>query len=57
MLKQLLQNGESEKLEFKTSFGREAIETLVTFANAQGGRLLIGVKDSGKKYGNTPWKL
>ncbi len=51
MLKQLLQNGESEKLEFKTSFGREAIETLVAFANAQGGRLLIGVKDSGEVMG------
>lgn len=32
MLKQLLQQGENEELEFKTSFGRETIETLVAFA-------------------------
>ena len=50
-LKQLLQQGENEKLEFKTSFGREAIETLVAFANAKGGTLLIGINDSGEVTG------
>jgi len=45
MLQTLLQQGESEELEFKTSFGRETIETLVAFANAKGGRVLVGVND------------
>jgi ATP-dependent DNA helicase RecG len=35
--------GETETLEFKSAFGKEVIETLVAFANTQGGRLLIGV--------------
>jgi len=43
----LIQQGESETLEFKQSFGREAIETVCAFANAQGGWLLIGVQDNG----------
>lgn len=33
MIKTLLQQGESQLLEFKTSFGRETIESLVAFAN------------------------
>ncbi|MDR1975214.1 MAG: putative DNA binding domain-containing protein [Bacteroidales bacterium] len=46
-----LQSGESEQLEFKTSFGQDAIETLVAFANAKGGRVLLGVSDSGTIVG------
>jgi len=42
----LIRRGESQSLEFKTSFGREAIESLCAFANTQGGTVLIGVKDS-----------
>ncbi len=41
---ELQNNGESQAVEFKTSFGREAIETLVAFANAQGGTVMIGVE-------------
>ncbi|HFA48598.1 MAG TPA: ATP-binding protein, partial [Bacteroidetes bacterium] len=33
----LIQNGESETLEFKTSFGKEVIITLSAFANTKGG--------------------
>lgn len=43
----LIQNGESESVEFKQSFGREALETLCAFANTEGGTILIGVNDSG----------
>ncbi|MBK8221687.1 MAG: ATP-binding protein [Candidatus Obscuribacter sp.] len=37
--------GESETLEFKRSFGAEAIESLCAFANADGGTVLIGVDE------------
>lgn len=41
----ILDAGESETIEFKTTFGRETIETLVAFANRNGGTVLVGVKD------------
>ncbi len=50
-LADLIAAGESEKLEFKESFGDEALETIGAFANAHGGTLLVGVKDSGDIYG------
>jgi ATP-dependent DNA helicase RecG len=43
--------GESETQEFKSAFGKEAIETLVAFANTGGGRLLIGVGNDGEIRG------
>jgi ATP-dependent DNA helicase RecG len=51
VLKKLLQQGESQTLEFKTSFGREAMETLVAFANANGGTLVVGVNNKQKVVG------
>lgn len=41
----IIENGENLTTEFKTSFGNEVIETLVAFANAKGGKVLIGVSD------------
>ena len=38
-LQALIAAGESQTLEFKTSFDKASIETLVAFANAQGGTL------------------
>jgi ATP-dependent DNA helicase RecG len=49
----LIKNGESETVEFKTSFDREAIESLVAFANTRGGSVLIGVADDGSVRGAT----
>ncbi|MCA1793866.1 MAG: putative DNA binding domain-containing protein [Desulfobacteraceae bacterium] len=46
MISDILRSGESETIEFKTSFGRESIETLVAFANTHGGTVLIGVKNN-----------
>jgi ATP-dependent DNA helicase RecG len=50
-LSKWLAAGESEFLEFKSSFNDEALETIGAFANAQGGTLLIGAKDSGEICG------
>ena len=48
----ILSSGESETVEFKEHFKAEAIETAVAFANTHGGRLLIGVSDTGKVVGH-----
>ena len=47
----LLKKGESEIMEFKEGFDKEAIETAVAFANTKGGTILIGVADKGKVKG------
>ncbi|MCK5543454.1 MAG: ATP-binding protein [Desulfobacterales bacterium] len=47
----LIAKGESESLEFKTSFGKETMETLSAFANSNGGTVLIGINDKGKIIG------
>ena len=44
----LINQVESETLEFKESFGDEAMEAIGAFSNASGRMLLIGVKDSGE---------
>jgi ATP-dependent DNA helicase RecG len=49
----LLTQGENATLEFKVSFDRETTETVVAFANAQGGTVLIGVADNGAVRGVT----
>ncbi len=50
-LKKIIRQGESETVEFKSSFDIAAIETLVAFANVGGGVVLVGVADSGKIVG------
>jgi len=47
----LLKRGESETVEFKKAFDREAIETLSAFANTHGGRVFVGVSDTGQVLG------
>ena len=42
-LEKLLELGESENLEFKSSFNNEVIETLVAFANTCGGKVISGI--------------
>ena len=39
----LIKSGEGQNLEFKSSFNAEVIETLVAFANAVGGKVIIGI--------------
>ena len=38
---------ENQQIEFKPNFNEDVIETLVAFANTQGGRVLVGVNDKG----------
>jgi hypothetical protein len=53
LLDEILKNGEGQTVEFKTSFAEQnaAIETMVAFANAQGGRVLFGVRNDGTVAG------
>jgi len=50
-LLKLIEGGESEKVELKENFDKEAIETAVAFANANGGIILIGVDNKRKIRG------
>jgi len=43
----LISKGEGLQLEFKQTFNAETIETLVAFANTTGGKVIIGVSDTG----------
>ena len=47
----IISAGESENVEFKASFQKEVIESIVALANTQGGTVLIGVNDHGKVTG------
>ncbi|HNY02647.1 MAG TPA: ATP-binding protein, partial [Bacteroidales bacterium] len=50
-LDELMKQGESQRLEFKESFGKETVETVAAFSNASGGVILIGVDMKGKVNG------
>ena len=50
-IKTWIKEGESERLEFKTSFNVECIESLVAFANTKGGNVCVGIGNNGKITG------
>jgi predicted HTH transcriptional regulator len=52
-LKDLIAEGENQKLDFKycVSDSRKIARTLSAFANSDGGKLLIGVRDNGRIAG------
>jgi hypothetical protein len=52
-LKKLIAEGENQKLDFKycISDSRKIARTLTAFANSDGGRILIGVRDNGSIAG------
>lgn len=52
-IKNLIRSGESQQLDFKfeISNAQKLARTLSAFANTDGGKLLIGVKDNGKIAG------
>jgi len=49
----LIKQGESQTVEFKLSFQKEVIVSVVAFANAKGGKIFIGVSDNGEIVGVT----
>ena len=55
-LKGLIKEGEHQTLDFKFRIddSKKIARTLAAFANTDGGRLLIGVKDNGKIAGTDP---
>lgn len=55
-LKRLIALGEGLQLDFKFRIDdqKKIARTLAAFANTEGGKLLIGVKDSGKISGTNP---
>ena len=46
-----MSQGETSKVEFKTSFQKEVFESVVAFANAKGGQVIVGVSDCQKILG------
>lgn len=52
-LKKLIEKGENQQLDFKycVSDSRKIARSLVAFANTDGGKLLIGVRDNGSIAG------
>jgi len=52
-IKQLIDKGESESLEFKTSLAEldRGIQELASMANTKGGMVLFGIKDDGEIIG------
>jgi len=52
-IKELIKQGEHQQLDFKfeISDSRKIARSMVAFANTDGGKLLVGVKDNGKIAG------
>ncbi len=44
-LTEIISQGETETVEFKQSFSKSVIESLVALSNTRGGRVIIGVKN------------
>jgi ATP-dependent DNA helicase RecG len=47
-LQKIIDEGESETVEFKSSFNDAAIETITAFSNNKGGRIFIGLNNTGE---------
>lgn len=47
-IKNIIAQGEGTFVEFKRSYNRQVIESIVAFANKKGGIVLIGITDSGE---------
>jgi ATP-dependent DNA helicase RecG len=50
-LQHIIAQGENEQTEFKTSFNKEVIETIVAFANKKGGSIYIGISKTNNIVG------
>jgi ATP-dependent DNA helicase RecG len=52
-VRHIIEEGEGETVEFKSSFTKEIIETIVAFSNTKGGKIIIGCNDAKKIVGIT----
>jgi len=50
-IQNILQTGETETVEFKATFGKAVIVSLSAFANTAGGKVVVGVDDTGQPTG------
>lgn len=50
-ISEVIAGGESETIEFKTSFNDESIEAVGAFSNSRGGSVFIGIGNSGEICG------
>lgn len=50
-LLRMIAEGESQRLELKSRFNVEAMEAVAAFANAEGGKVVIGVNNKSKIVG------
>ena len=50
-IRKLIIAGEGQLTEYKSSFDKEAIESISAFASTKGGKLLIGIQDDGTPAG------
>lgn len=50
-LEVICRNGEGQEVEFKRNINSDLSKELVAFANAEGGRIFIGIEDGGKVVG------
>ncbi|MFZ5994398.1 MAG: helix-turn-helix domain-containing protein [Thermodesulfobacteriota bacterium] len=46
-----IKSAESQNVEFKSAWRDEYLKVICSFANADGGRLMVGVDDKGKPIG------
>lgn len=46
-----IEHGENEITEFKQSFNKQTLESIVAFANHKGGKIFVGVSDKKKILG------
>ncbi len=50
-IKNIISQGEDEHIEFNENFNNDAIVALCAFANTKGGKVYVGISDSGKIKG------
>lgn len=50
-IEEIIQGGEGYTIELKRSVNSDLAKEMVAFANSSGGRILIGIDDSGKIAG------
>ena len=50
-IQNIISQSENEQIEFKETFNNDAIIALCAFANTKGGKVYVGISDSGKIKG------